>query len=82
MGSVVPADHLAAAQRIKALMAAHRSVADLIAIGAYKEGTDPEVDLAIRMKPRIDGFLRQPMEQAETMADSVHRLKKLLEDTA
>jgi len=82
MASVISREHLGASQRIKALMAAHRAAADLIAIGAYKEGSDPEVDLAIRIKPKIDAFLRQPIEESESMTDSVHRLMQLIKETA
>lgn len=62
---VTDAEHSAAAGRVKALLAAYTSAEDLISIGAYVKGTDPEVDLAIEMRPRIEAFLRQrPAERA------------------
>jgi flagellum-specific ATP synthase len=52
---------LAAAAR--RLMAAHREHRDLIEVGAYAPGSDPDVDLAIRLRPALDAFLRQPPDQ-------------------
>jgi flagellum-specific ATP synthase len=53
------AGHAAAAARVRALLAAHRDAQDLLAVGAYAKGSDPEVDRAVRLKPAIDAFLRQ-----------------------
>ena len=74
---VTDAEHAAAAGRVKALLAAYASAEDLITIGAYVKGSDPEVDLAIEMRPRIEAFLRQvPEERAsfETTREDVIRL--------
>ena len=55
-------------------MAAYKDKRDLIAIGAYERGTDPLTDRAIDLRDRIDGFLRQrvdeptPGEQADADA--------------
>jgi len=61
MPDVVDADHRAAAQRAVASMAAYRSAEDLISIGAYVDGTNPEIDAAKQVKGRLDEFLRQDM---------------------
>ncbi|MEW6439845.1 MAG: FliI/YscN family ATPase [bacterium] len=80
MTSVVSPEHRAAAQRIKALMAAYRRAADLISIGAYKEGTDPEVDRAMRNRSRIDDYLRQTTEQAVSLKDSLDALCRMVQE--
>lgn len=78
MTSVVSEDHGASAQRMKSLMAAYRRAADLIAIGAYKQGTDPEVDRAIGLKPRIDAFLQQTTGAQVSLGESVGMLRALV----
>ncbi len=50
--------HLAATAR--RLLAAHRDARELIEVGAYAAGSDPDVDLAITLRPALDAFLRQP----------------------
>ncbi|MEK6795846.1 MAG: FliI/YscN family ATPase [Spirochaetota bacterium] len=51
--------HTQAAQRLKGLYAQYNSVKELILIGGYVKGSSPEVDEAIRLKPRMDAFLKQ-----------------------
>lgn len=59
MPDVVDREHVVAAQRIKRLMAVWEEIEDLVNIGAYAPGTNPEFDLVIRMRPRIESFLKQ-----------------------
>jgi flagellum-specific ATP synthase len=80
MTSVIAPEHAAAAQRVKALMAAYRRASDLITIGAYKEGSDPEVDRAIRLKPRIDAFLRQQIQECIPFQASMKMLHSLVRE--
>ena len=65
------------AQRLRRLMAAHRDVRELVEIGAYVAGTDPDADTALRLNPQIEAFLRQDMgdvtEAALTWA-ALHQL--------
>jgi len=62
-----------AAGELRSLMAAYKDKRDLIAIGAYERGSDPVADRAIDLGDRVDGFLRQrvdeptPGEQADAM---------------
>ncbi|MCP4728230.1 MAG: flagellar protein export ATPase FliI [bacterium] len=59
MKDVVDDQHLDAAARISSLVASYRDAEDLINIGAYSEGSNPDVDIAIRMNRRIKEFLKQ-----------------------
>jgi flagellum-specific ATP synthase len=59
MPEVIDAGHRGAAQRAVASLAAYRSAEDLISIGAYVEGSNPEVDAARKVKEPLDRFLRQ-----------------------
>jgi flagellum-specific ATP synthase len=59
VGAVTTPDQRALAADVRGLLAAHRDAADLVSIGAYVSGTNPEVDRALQLKPAIDAVLRQ-----------------------
>jgi FliI/YscN family ATPase len=62
---------------LQALTAVYRDKEDLIAVGAYQEGSDPTVDLAIRMRGAIARFLRQPPEDLSPWSTTLERLTQL-----
>ena len=64
VGEVTTPEARAAATELRALLASYKDKKDLIAIGAYERGTDPNVDRAIDLKPAIDGFLKQTADEA------------------
>lgn len=53
----------AAARQVRAALAALREKEDLISIGAYRSGGDPQLDAALAHRDRIDAFLRQTVEE-------------------
>jgi len=63
MVDVVPAEHVAAASVVRRLLGAYHEHEDLISIGAYRQGANPTVDLAIAAREEIAHFLRQPMSE-------------------
>ncbi len=56
---IISREHLASANRFQALMAAYREKEDLISVGAYQPGTDPETDTAIRLREPMLRYLQQ-----------------------
>lgn len=76
--AVTTAEQRADAAMLRRLMAAHREVRELVEIGAYVAGTDPDADRAIAMARRIDDFLRQPVENTCTAAASWAALRELM----
>jgi type III secretion protein N (ATPase) len=77
MDSVVPPAHRAAATKLRSLLAAYEQKRDLIVLGAYKKGGDPEVDLAIAKMSAITAFLAQGREEPAPFEDTVTRLVSL-----
>jgi flagellum-specific ATP synthase len=59
MPRVTTAEHVKAAAKLKALISKHTRSRDLIAMGAYVRGTDPQLDFAIKNWDRIRAFLQQ-----------------------
>jgi len=77
MTSMVSEQHLAKANAVRLMMAAHSRSEDLIRIGAYQKGTDPVLDNAIENLPAIHGFLRQKPDEFWTYDEAVQRLVAL-----
>ena len=65
-------------QAAKASLATYTDMEELIRLGAYKAGTNPEVDQAIRLYPFIDNFLRQSKEESTSLGDSYEQLASIL----
>lgn len=57
--SVCTPEHLNKIQRMRQLMAAYAASEDLVRVGAYQKGTDPALDRALEVLPRLNAFLQQ-----------------------
>jgi len=64
MIDVTDEEHQALAQRIRQILATYRDAEDLVNIGAYVEGSNPEIDEALRLIPRLRKFLQQGLFEA------------------
>ena len=71
-------DGRADATRLRRLLAAYRSVKELVEIGAYVAGTDADADDALALMPRIDAFLRQDLDDASEVAATWAALHELV----
>jgi flagellum-specific ATP synthase len=78
MAQVVPAAHAEAARKLKASMARHARVRDLIPLGAYVPGADPETDRAVNLHPKIEAFLCQGTREAAPLEQCVRQLEELM----
>ncbi|MEK1941473.1 MAG: flagellar protein export ATPase FliI [Pseudomonas sp.] len=70
MPSVVDAEHMRNAQRFKQLWSRYQQSRDLISVGAYVPGGDPETDLAISRHPAMVQYLRQGLNDNEGLQRS------------
>ena len=78
MPRVASEEQIEWARDLRELQAAYADVEDLVNIGAYKAGSSPIADRAIRLKPSIDKFLRQTMTEGETYDATLEKLKGAL----
>ncbi len=78
MNDIVPSEQKAAAGRLRNLMATYQANEDLISIGAYKNGTNPELDDAIAHIASINTLLQQKVEEKYTYEQT----QQLLIETA
>jgi len=74
MHNVVSASHQEQARRYRQLYSRYQKSRDLIQLGAYVAGSDPETDQAIALFPAMQHFLMQGMEESAPFADSVQQL--------
>ncbi len=78
MDDLVPPVILAAARRLRALIAAREAGRDLVLMGAYRAGGDPLLDEALALSGPIDAFLTQARGEAEPLAASHAALAALM----
>ena len=79
MTSVSESTHLEAARRLRQLQSKLTRARDLIQLGAYTPGHDPELDMAVRLQPAMTALLQQDMHERATLAASVHQLRMALQ---
>jgi flagellum-specific ATP synthase len=65
--------------RARRLIAAYEDMAELIRLGAYRRGSDPAVDEAIRYYPAIENFLRQGKGERTTLAEGYQQLAQAID---
>ena len=70
MTDVADEEHKAAAGLMRSILAAYRQSEELINIGAYARGSNPEIDLAIEMMPEIGAYLRQGMYERSSFGQA------------
>ncbi len=75
---VTDAEQQAARREMIKLIAAYRQVEDLVNIGAYAAGSNPDFDLAIACKPAIDQLLQQGRKEVIGQADFARTRGQLL----
>jgi FliI/YscN family ATPase len=77
MPSVADQRHLASAQAVREVLAAHRAHEDLISIGAYRRGANPQVDAALALERELRAFQCQAMDEQATFEGTLKRLQEL-----
>ncbi len=64
--------------KAKSLMATYNDMAELIRLGAYKKGSDPDIDEAIKYHDQLEDFLRQKPGESYELADCYKMLGEIL----
>ena len=67
--------------RARQVMATYADMEELIRLGAYRAGSSPEVDEAIRLHEPLEAFLRQAQgRKCTSLADGYRQLEQILGD--
>lgn len=77
MHGLVKPTHFDLVRRFKGLWSRYQRARDLISVGAYSPGSDPQLDLAVSMFPTLEAFLQQPMDEREGFEEAVTKLHQL-----
>jgi flagellum-specific ATP synthase len=64
--------------RAKAPITLYEDMAELIRLGAYKLGTNPEVDHAISLNPKLEAFLAQKKDETAGLSESYAALTDIV----
>ncbi|MCX7614251.1 MAG: flagellar protein export ATPase FliI [Clostridiales bacterium] len=78
MNEITEQEHLIIAGKIRNILSVYYENQDLLSIGAYKSGTNPELDDAIRRIDKINDFLIQGIQEKFNYDQTVERMKALL----
>jgi flagellum-specific ATP synthase len=70
LGEIVSPELAHAGQSLRAALAVLHEQQDLVSIGAYNAGSNPMLDSALEHRLRIDGFLRQSVQEASDPRDT------------
>ena len=76
---LVSVDHRKAADEVAALIDVYRRKEDLISVGAYQPGSDPELDTAVRMHSAIGNYVRQRPDEVTEFEQACSDLRALTE---
>lgn len=78
MPAVVSQEHKQAAASARRMLAIYARSEDLIRIGAYKLGTDPDLDRALRSRQILRSYLEQDAHEEVSLASNIARLNTLV----
>lgn len=77
MDAITTEEHRRAANQLRAHLERYESKRDLVSLGAYKAGSDPKLDAALKRIDRIEAFLRQGRGEKNGFEETVAALEKL-----
>lgn len=79
MCDVVDDEHVRATTAIRSVLSVWNEIQDLVNVGAYAPGSNLDFDVAVRMKPLIDDYLRQAIDERADFAATRRGLLELAE---
>jgi flagellum-specific ATP synthase len=80
MQSLLSPTDLKRANRFRRLWSIYQQNQDLIQVGAYEAGSNPELDAAIRLRPVMEQFLQQDMHSPMTFSDCLATVAHVLDE--
>ena len=79
MVEIAPQEHLKLAGELRDILSIYEKNEDLLAIGAYKAGTNPKLDSAITKIGKVNAFLMQGINESFTYEQSLQQLRQILQ---
>jgi len=79
MNDIASKQHNTTAKKLRDILAVYYANYDLISIGAYKKGTNPQLDEAITKIESVNKFLTQSVSESFTYEDSVKMMEQIIQ---
>lgn len=79
MSQIVTSEHKKLAGKLKNVLATYQDAEDLINIGAYKNGSNPDIDYAISKIHQVNEFLMQQVDEKLTFEQEIAMLKEIFD---
>ena len=80
MSSIASKEHKQWAGKLRNVMATYAEAEDLVNIGAYKPGSNKEIDFALSKIDAVNGFLIQDVYEKVSFEDTIKRLQNIFEE--
>ena len=80
MSAIVSKEHKAKAGKLRNVLATYSEAEDLINIGAYKNGSNPDIDFAIKKIRAVNGYLCQATDEKFQLEEELNLLGQLFTD--
>ena len=80
MGQIATREHKAVAGKLKNVMATYNEAEDLINIGAYKSGSNKNIDYAIEKIDQVNQFLLQGVDEKFSFEEELSMLNAIFEE--
>ena len=77
--AITDKEHQQAASKMRKILALYRENKDLIDVGMYQAGSNPKLDIAIEMVPKVNAFLQQRTSDSVTMDGTISQLVEMME---
>ncbi|MFV0422589.1 FliI/YscN family ATPase [Oleidesulfovibrio sp.] len=71
---ICPPEVIEAGRILTRYLATYRKVEDMINIGAYAQGSNPDIDQAITMVPNINNFLQQHVQDRQPLEECYNQM--------
>ncbi len=81
MHEIASPQQIQTARQFRQILSTYQQNRDLIAIGAYTRGSDPRIDAAIALWPRMQSFLQQDLQERADFAASLTALQAALAES-
>ncbi|WII72394.1 FliI/YscN family ATPase [Bdellovibrio sp. 22V] len=78
MRAVASSEHVKLAQKLRETLAVYKDAEDLINIGAYKPGSNPKIDKAVKVIDSVNDFLKQRVEDPTNFTQTIRQLQQIL----
>ncbi|HEX7672683.1 MAG TPA: FliI/YscN family ATPase [Bdellovibrio sp.] len=78
MKAVASPEHVKLAQKLRETLAVYKDAEDLINIGAYKPGSNPKIDKAVKVIDQVNDFLKQRVEDPTNFTSTVRMMQQIL----